>query len=339
MQAEILSPEQALTDAQRAKLEALSSPFDPSEVEWRVTATTNNDRGRSGLVLPYADPRAYADRLNKVVTISGWAQSFSVMTVAPLTRQKKENGKTVSIPTGKIIVTGTVTISGLGTHSSTGEAWADDDNGMTSAEAQAFKRSCACFGLGRYFYDFEGKWVALDANNKIVEKPKLPSWALPKPANQSGPAPMATVRSAPSTSSAPGGQRGQTSTSRPAPAQKSSTTVSVWINKWIEHFEERLGPQLYLDIVTQVRNEEQSMNLSLEQTRERAIEMLELAERGLLKIRTIAEAVGAEAFHKVLDAHRIPSMSEFPNLQAEINVFRALQALANNAPTTTSQAA
>jgi len=33
----------------------------------------------------------------------------------------------------------------------TGEEWADDENGMTSADAQAFKRACSCFGLGRYF--------------------------------------------------------------------------------------------------------------------------------------------------------------------------------------------
>jgi len=38
----------------------------------------------------------------------------------------------------------------LGTHSGTGEAWADDENAMTAAEAQAFKRACSCFGLGRY---------------------------------------------------------------------------------------------------------------------------------------------------------------------------------------------
>ena len=29
-------------------------------------------------------------------------------------------------------------------------------------EAQAFKRACCCFGLGRYFYDFAEMWVDLD---------------------------------------------------------------------------------------------------------------------------------------------------------------------------------
>ena len=31
-----------------------------------------------------------------------------------------------------------------------------------SFEAQAFKRACSCFGLGRYFYDFDAPWVDID---------------------------------------------------------------------------------------------------------------------------------------------------------------------------------
>src|SRR5215469_814624 len=72
-----------------------------------------------------------------------------------ITRTKR-NAETV---TGKILVTCKVTIGGLGTHAGTGEEWADEDNAMTSAQAQAFKRACNCFGLGRYFYDFDAPWV------------------------------------------------------------------------------------------------------------------------------------------------------------------------------------
>ena len=61
-----------------------------------------------------------------------------------------------------MLVTCEVTIFGLGSHSATGEEWADNDNAGTAAEAQAFKRACACFGLGRYLYCFTGTWVDLD---------------------------------------------------------------------------------------------------------------------------------------------------------------------------------
>ena len=75
-----------------------------------------------------------------------------------ITRTKRN----AEIVTGKILVTCKVTIDGLGTHSGTGEEWADEENAMTSAEAQAFKRACSCFGLGRYFYDFDAPWVDID---------------------------------------------------------------------------------------------------------------------------------------------------------------------------------
>jgi hypothetical protein len=66
----------------------------------------------------------------------------------------------------KVLVTCELTIFGLGSHSATGEEWADDENAGTSAEAQAFKRACWCFGLGRYLYYFQGIWVDLDQRKR-----------------------------------------------------------------------------------------------------------------------------------------------------------------------------
>ncbi len=77
-------------------------------------------------------------------------------------------------------MTCTVTIIGPWSHSGTGEEWADDDNGMTSADAQAFKRACSCFGLCRYFYDIPAIWVDLDRNRQPVRPPVLSGWSLPE---------------------------------------------------------------------------------------------------------------------------------------------------------------
>lgn len=43
---------------------AMEVPFDPSQIEWRVMKTTKNQQPRRGQVVPYADQRAYTDRLN-----------------------------------------------------------------------------------------------------------------------------------------------------------------------------------------------------------------------------------------------------------------------------------
>ena len=50
---------------------------------------------------------------------------------------------------------------------STGAArWADDENGTTRAQAQAFRRACAEFGLGRYLRELEGWSCKVPVNAK-----------------------------------------------------------------------------------------------------------------------------------------------------------------------------
>jgi len=161
---------------------ALEEPFDATEIKWRVTNTTqigsrNGPRFR-GQMLAYADPRAYTDRLNELFTPSGWTRDYAVQLVQNF--ERKERGSAERTITAKIVVTCKVTIYGFGVHTGLGEEWADNDNAGTAAEAQAFKRACSCFGLGRYLYDLEGQWVDLDEKKRPLETPRLPDWARPK---------------------------------------------------------------------------------------------------------------------------------------------------------------
>jgi Rad52/22 family double-strand break repair protein len=117
---------------------ALELPFDPSQIEWRVMNTTKNQQPARGQVVPYADQRAYTDRLNALFTPAGWTRKYSIYTSANFERSKDQ--KIVA----KVLVTCELIIFGLGSHSATGEEWADDDNAGTAAEAQSFKRACAC---------------------------------------------------------------------------------------------------------------------------------------------------------------------------------------------------
>jgi hypothetical protein len=155
-------------------LTGLSEPFDPGIVEWRVTNTS----GKRGQVVAYADQRAYTDRLNKLFTPTGWTREYAVQTVQNFEVPRKDGKSTII--TAKVMVTAKVTIHGLGSHTGTGEEWAIDENALTRAEAQAFKRACSCFGLGRYFYDLPRTWVDLDENRRPLQLPKLPNWALPR---------------------------------------------------------------------------------------------------------------------------------------------------------------
>ena len=55
-------------------LARLQEPFASRDVKWLVAATSRD--GRKGRVTPYADPRAYTDRLNHIFTASGWTREY-----------------------------------------------------------------------------------------------------------------------------------------------------------------------------------------------------------------------------------------------------------------------
>ena len=163
----------------------LLDPFDPAEIKWRVTATSNqqskNGPVKRGQLVAYADQRAYTDRLNEIFGEWGWTRTYNVQVAQNFERalNKGGNGQKQSVICAKVVVVSTVSVSSLGSHTGIGEEWADDENSATRAEAQAFKRACACFGLGRYLYDLDKVWEDLDQCNRPVRSPNLPDWAIP----------------------------------------------------------------------------------------------------------------------------------------------------------------
>lgn len=133
-------------------LTKLAAPFHPSRIVWKPQAMTK-DKSKA-MAVPYADPRAYMNRLDEVCGMD-WAVSYT--------------------PWGDRIICH-LTINGT-TRSSTGEADSDSERSEiagTAAESQAFKRACAMFGLGRYLYSLPTAWVEYDAVNRFFsEKAKV----------------------------------------------------------------------------------------------------------------------------------------------------------------------
>ena len=265
----------------------LAEPFDPSEIKWRVIHT--NRDGNRGAVIAFADPRAYADRLNQLFTPTGWTRTYDVSTVSSVTRMKKDK----LIQTGKVLVTCTLTITGLGCHAGSGEDWADEENAMTAAEVQAFKRACSCFGLGRYLYNFTEVWVQLNEYRQPVEFPKLPHWALPKGNNTGKTHPAAGLRS-------PALQRGPID-------QK--TTVRI------EGFRRILGDPIYGEILWRVAHVRQANAIPNAQLQANVAEAIERASRGVRKTHALAERIGERSFIAIMDKLRIESMTTIPRLQ------------------------
>lgn len=138
----------------------LAEPFSPDEVMFRP-GTPSRDRKRAQ-ALPYAEPRVYEDRLNTVLG-ADWSCRFMSWgerrLICELTMRVQDDAGVMR---------------GV-TRTSTGE-WGDKDKIAqgTSAEAQAFKRACSKFGLGRYLYDVPIAWVGYDENSRrLTETPTL----------------------------------------------------------------------------------------------------------------------------------------------------------------------
>jgi hypothetical protein len=266
----------------------LAEPFQSAEIKWRVTHSTHD--GARGAVIAFADPRAYTDRLNQLFTPSGWTRNYDVTTVSAVTRQKRDK----IIQTGKVLVTCTLTIARLGTHSGSGEQWADEQNAMTSAEAQAFKRSASCFGLGRYLYNLQETWVPLDGQGKPTRLPELPNWALPK-------------------ANTPIGKTNPACGPRPPVVQRGP--IGQETTAKIEGFRRTLGDPIYGEILWRVARARQANAIPNAQLQGAVSDAMERASRGIRKAQTLAEHIGEASFIAILDGLRIESMTTIPSLE------------------------
>jgi hypothetical protein len=295
---------------------SLEVPFHPSVIEWRVTNTSKGGSPR-GQVMPYADQRAYTDRLNALFTPAGWTRRYTIHTSANFERSKDQ--KLVA----KVLVTCELTIFGLGSHSATGEEWADDDNAATAAEAQSFKRACSCFGLGRYLYYFTGTWVDLDDRKRPKTVPKLADWATPEGWRR-GLRPYAQTVSRPSertTADNNGNSDGHDSS-------KCASDHGASFVREIEQMEQALGKRLYRGLLKAVARAWNPKDIQDPAIQQKVLVHMQAAERGLRRLDTALERVGPEPLTQILRTLKLQSLTQADNLQTLHQIVLALEAVA-----------
>lgn len=288
-------PAQPLTkDELDEVLRALEMPFDAMLVQWRATEWSE-DRTH-GLMMPYADPRAYSDRLNGLFTPAGWTRKYAVQASAPFQR----NGRGAA---AKILVTCEVTIACIGTNSGTGEEWADRENALTGAEAQAFKRALSCFGLGRYLYDIDGEWIELDEHGLPKKTPRLPRWATP-----SGwfaglrPKPRRKRHTVPHRN----GQHGNGSHGNGDSAIEGASGNYRNLVAQIEAIEQKIGKRLYRGLLKRVARVWRPQQIQDAAVLGQVLAQMQGAERGIARLEAAQARLGPEIVQRVVVSLNTP---------------------------------
>lgn len=125
------------------QLTALARPFPADAIDWKPGAT-NSDKTKA-LALAYVDLRRYFDRLDEIAP-GDWADDYDVLADGTIVKCR-------------------LSIAGV-TRCDVGQKDESDQNTTTAAAAQAFKRVCAKFGLGRHLYDMPQIWADYDGHRK-----------------------------------------------------------------------------------------------------------------------------------------------------------------------------
>lgn len=138
----------------------LAAPFQSADIEWRVSATTN-DKSR-GLAVPYVTNRAIQNRLDDTVGIDGWHNDF-----VPWKGEKAQLcGISIYLPEQQDWLT----------------KWdGADDSDIESVKgglSDSMKRAAVEWGIGRYLYGMTQVWVGIEQRGKAFvirdsERPKL----------------------------------------------------------------------------------------------------------------------------------------------------------------------
>jgi SpoVK/Ycf46/Vps4 family AAA+-type ATPase len=169
-------------------------------------------------------------------------------------------------------------------------------------EAQSFKRSCSCFGLGRYLYHFSGVWVDLDERKRPKNIPHLVDWATPQgwlEGLRPGQEPKGTMSNPKLT------PRGQ---------EVSSEDVKALVHQ-IGAMAEPLGWRLYRGLLkagarvwnpTEIRDADVLRNV---------LAQMQSAERGLRRLDAALDRVGPENLVPILRSLRLNSINQVDSLE------------------------
>jgi hypothetical protein len=171
---------------------------------------------------------------------------------------------------------------------------------MDMLDAQAFKRACSCFGLGRYLYRFEETWVQLNRRGEPAALPALPEWALP---------PGVTVQQA---GGKPVDVRGP---------------VDHRLTAEIESFLSTLGVDIYQEILRRTGHSNNARTIPNADRQKNVVEWMEAAARGFERLHGLVEIAGDARFIATMDNLKFSTTTCLPSLAAMKRLIDELESI------------
>jgi len=175
-----------------------------------------------------------------------------------------------------------------------------------AAEAQAFKRACACFGLGRYLYYFSGTWVDLDDRKRPKSVPHLAGWATPAGWLE-GLRPTCASKDKPQRDDNGAGANGR------------------GLLRKIEEMELAIGKRMYRGLLKSVAGVWSPKDIQDQAIQEKVLAHMQAAERGLSRAKAARDKAGLGVFAAVLRSLRLSSLGQVDNLNTLKEIVRALE--------------
>ncbi len=197
---------------------ALSAPFDPDEVSWRIGSMKKDKT--AGMALAYLDARAVMDRFDTVCGPEGWQCKYS-----------HANGKTVCDIAVLI-------------KRDQGHEWIWKANGAGDSDIEAekgalsdaYKRAAVLWGVGRYLYGLKSPWVEVDEWKRIkpAEYKKLTQILREYTRSLLDPAPKAPGVTRPEVFAAEARADGLTTETRSVGQIAAANKAKIWADTAIE---------------------------------------------------------------------------------------------------------
>ena len=135
----------------------LAAPFDATEVKFKP----QHIAGNRALAVPFVDARVIQDRLDEVLGVMGWQDSYECL------------------PDGSVVCRLRIRLGAEWiTKEDVGGQSEQPDEGdrRKAAFSDALKRAAVKFGIGRYLYRLKPQWVDYDPQKRqLVGTPKLPA--------------------------------------------------------------------------------------------------------------------------------------------------------------------